>query len=389
MQDFVLHHPTKIIFGRHALSNLATELNNWPGPLLLVYGQASIHRSGLYETIVAALAAANMEFHEHGGIGSNPTLAGARAGIATAIRHHCQGVLAVGGGSVIDTAKAIAAGCCVNHDLWKLFTGKKPLTRSLPVLAVPTVAGSGSEYNGGMVLTHEEKKRKFGYAHRLLFPHTSLVDPSLTISVPPAQTLYGAVDILTHCLEVYLSTELETSPLQRRLLESVSKTTIEACCRLLRDPFCYEDRATMLWAGSLALSGIMTAGVGRIAMPLHALEHALSVREEIPHGAGLAALLPGWLAFQIGSFSGRLAAFGRAVFAIDAADEAQAAALTVTAIESFLEAGGSRPRLSEWAITIEQIPELTAHCREQAAIWRLRGLPPDLIEAALRYCLKG
>jgi alcohol dehydrogenase YqhD (iron-dependent ADH family) len=133
----------------------------------------------------------------------------------------------------------------------------------------------------------------------------------------------------------------------------------------------------------------MTAGVGRIAMPLHALEHALSVRQEIPHGAGLAALLPGWLAFQIGSFSGRLAAFGRAVFAIDAADEAQAAALTVTAIESFLEAGGSRPRLSEWAITIEQIPELTAHCREQAAIWRLRGLPPDLIEAALRYCLKG
>ena len=387
MQDFVHHQPIKVIFGHHALAALVSELSPWNGPILLVYGCESIKKSGLHRRICTALTDGGIGFTEHGEVQANPLLSHVHRGIDIARNSSCTAVLAVGGGSVIDSAKAIAAGACVAHDIWKVFTGKKSVQRSLPLICIPTVAGSGSDMNSGMVLTHDEKQRKFGFAHRLLLPQVSLVDPSLTFSVPPDQTAWGAVDILVHCLEIYLTGAIDEAPLQRQFLEAICRTTMEACRRLQSDPCSYDDRATMLWAASLALSGFTTAGVGRIAMVLHLLEHALSVRPSIAHGAGLAALLPGWLRFRGPAVRRRLAAFGRHVWAIRETDDEKAATLTIEAFETFLNAVGCPNSLAPFGITEDRLPELVGHCREQARIWRLHDLTDEVIDGAYRYCL--
>lgn len=387
MQDFVFHQPVKVIFGRRALAALTAELKPWSdGPVLLVYGCGSSKASGLYRRLSTALTDDGIRFVEHGSVQPNPLLSHVHRGIDTVRNNACSAVLAVGGGSVIDSAKAIAAGACADHDIWKCFTGKKSIRRSLPLVCIPTIAGSGSDMNGGMVLTHDGKRRKFGFAHRLLLPRVSLVDPSLTFSVPPQQTGWGAVDIIVHCLEIYLTGTIDTAPLQRDFLEGICRTTIAACRRLQTDPHSYDDRATMLWAASLALSGITTAGVGRIAMELHLLEHALSVRSNIAHGAGLAALLPGWLRFRTPTVQRRLAAFGRAVWGLEEHNDEKAATLTIEAFEVFFAAIGCSDSLASWGIDEDRLPELIAHCREQARIWRLSEMTDEAVGAAYRCC---
>ncbi|MBE0583802.1 MAG: iron-containing alcohol dehydrogenase [Desulfofustis sp.] len=389
MEDFVYHNPVKVIFGRHALAALTGELSGWGEPVLLVYGCGSIKRTGLYQRLCAALKEAGIAFIEHGGVQTNPLLSHVHSGIDKVRSAGCTGVLTVGGGSVIDSGKAIAAGCCAAHDIWKCFTGKKSVSRCLPLLCIPTVAGSGSDMNSGMVLTHDQKQRKFGFAHRLLIPRVSLVDPSLTVSVPFYQTAWGAVDTLVHCLEVYLTGAIDQAPLQRRFLENICQATIAACRRLQADPQSYTDRATMLWAASLALSGITTAGLGRIAMPLHLLEHALSARRDLAHGAGLAALLPGWLRFRLPANASRLAGFGRQVFSIRGKDEVQAAVLTIEAFERFLREIDCPCSLAALGVAEELLTELVDHCREQARVWRLHEFTDEAIAAAYRSCLTG
>ncbi len=387
MRDFVYHQPIKVIFGHHALAALVSELAPWAGPILLVYGGESIKKSGLHQRICTALKDGGLSFTEHGSVQANPLLSHVHRGIETARNSSCTAVLAVGGGSVIDSAKAIAAGVCAGHDIWKCFTGKKSVQRSLPLICIPTVAGSGSDMNGGMVLTHDEKQRKFGFAHRLLLPRVSLVDPSLTFSVPPDQTAWGAVDIIVHCLEIYLTGALDEAPLQQQFLEGICRTTLATCRRLQSAPCSYVDRATMLWAASLALSGLTSAGVGRIAMELHLLEHALSVHPSIAHGAGLAALLPGWLRFRGVAVRRRLAVFGRQVWAIRETDDEKAAALTIEAFERFFIAIGCPCSLAALGISEDRLPELVAHCREQARIWRLHDATDEVIDGAYRSCL--
>jgi alcohol dehydrogenase YqhD (iron-dependent ADH family) len=389
MEDFVYHNPVKVIFGRHALQALTGELSGWGEPILLVYGCGSIKQSGLYQRLCAALKESGIAFIEHGDVRPNPVLSHVHRGIDKVRSAGCTGVLAVGGGSVIDSGKAIAAGSSADHDIWKFFTGKKSVRRCLPLLCIPTVAGSGSDMNSGMVLTHDEKLRKFGFAHRLLIPRVSLVDPSLTFSVPFKQTAWGAVDILVHCLEIYLTGAIDRAPLPRRFLENICQVTMEACRRLQSDLSSFEDRATLLWAASLALSGITTAGVGRIAMPLHLLEHALSARRDLAHGAGLAALLPGWLRFRLPANARRLAAFGRQVFSIREKDEDQAAVLTIEGFERFFDEIGCTCSLAAHGVTEGLLTELVDHCREQARIWRLHEFTDETIAAAYRSCLAG
>ncbi|MCB2214522.1 MAG: iron-containing alcohol dehydrogenase [Desulfobulbaceae bacterium] len=390
MQDFVFHQPVKVIFGRRALAALTAELNPWSdGPVLLVHGYRSSKASGLYQRLCTILTDGGLRFVEHGSVQPNPLLNHVHRGIDTARNNACSAVLAVGGGSVIDSAKAIAAGACVDHDIWKCFTGKKSIRRSLPLICIPTIAGSGSDMNGGMVLTHDGKQRKFGFSHRLLLPRVSLVDPSLTFSVLPQQTAWGAVDIIAHCLEIYLTGAIDEAPLQRNFLEGICRTTMAACRRLQTEPHSYDDRATMLWAASLALSGITTAGVGRIAMELHLLEHALSVRQDIAHGAGLAALLPGWLRFRGPIVHRRLATFGRAVWGLEENNDDKAAAMTIEEFEVFFSAIGCSCSLASWGINEDRLPELIAHCREQARIWRLSEMTDEVVNGAYRCCFSN
>ncbi|HNC99780.1 MAG TPA: iron-containing alcohol dehydrogenase, partial [Myxococcota bacterium] len=201
MHNFVWHNPTKILFGRDTLPKIGAETAAWGRKVLLVSGQASLKRSGLHAQITHSLREAGLEIVEFSGARPNPLLSHARTGIALAKAEQIEVIVAAGGGSVLDTAKAIGAGAVVEHDVWKFFTGKKGIKGTLPVLTLPTLAASGSEMNSGMVLTNEETQEKFGFGHRLLFPKVSILDPQTTCTVPPDYTAYGAVDALSHALE--------------------------------------------------------------------------------------------------------------------------------------------------------------------------------------------
>jgi hypothetical protein len=387
MDKFVYHHPVKILFGQGVIDSVGSEAAGLGSHALLVYGRQAIKKYGLYERVCASLEARGISVTDWGGISPNPYLSQANEGIETARMHGCDMIVGLGGGSVLDTAKAISAGVLANHDIWKFFTGKKTVSATLPVITIPTVAGSGSETNNAMVLTHDEKKRKFGFGHRLLFPAVCLADPSVTFTVPGGQTAYGAVDALCHCLDPYFSSRASGTQFQLGFLEHLGRTIIATANRLRENPDSYDDRATMLWSASLAMSPLAAAGLGKVSFSIHLLEHALSATIDLAHGAGLAALLPGWLRYHRPELSQRIGRFGAHVFDIGKLDETQQADAAITALETFLRGNDCPVSLEELGFTSQHIPSLLDHCLQQARIWRLKDCDENRLKTMFQACL--
>ncbi len=389
MDKFVYHHPVKVLFGQGVIDSVGSEAAGLGSNALLVFGRQSSRKYGLGERVAASLKAHGVSVAKWGGVRPNPLLSKAQQGIETARVHGCDMVVGLGGGSVLDTAKAIAAGVAANHDIWKFFTGKKSVTATLPLITIPTVAGSGSETNNAMVLTHDEQRLKFGFGHRLLFPAVCLADPSLTCTVPAAQTAYGAVDALCHCLDPYFSSRATGTQFQLGFLEHLCRTIIDAADRLRETPDSYDDRATMLWSASLAMAPLAVAGLGKVSFAIHLLEHGLSAATDLAHGAGLAALLPGWLRYHQDELSERLARFGVQVFDTGRLDERRQAGAAITALEAFLRRSGCPVSLTEAGITRRHFPGLIDHCLQQARIWRMKDCDGPALEAMLEACLSN
>ena len=374
MENFVYHHPVKIIFGRGVLDQLGRELSSLGSRILLVYGQESIKKSGLYNTITTILEQAGIEYADFGGVQPNPLLSTARKGVEIARDSASTVILAVGGGSVIDVAKAISAGVLVEHDVWQFFAGRKTVRKALPLVTIPTVAGSGSEVNHGLVLTHDEKKLKFGFAHRHLYPRVCIADPSLTFSVDEAQTSYGCVDALCHCLEPFLTSQTKGIELQLRFLSSVATSLIEAAQGCLAEPRSESHRATMLWSSMMAMTPLATAGLGRVYHPLHILEHGLSAIYKIPHGAGLAALMKGWLSEYLEEFRTPISRWGEQVFGVTATPNDVQSETTIQALHHLLLALNCPTRLSDLGLKEKDLVLVAAHAAAQLRVRSIPGL---------------
>ncbi len=378
MENFVFQNPVKILFGKDVLTNTGTEAACFSKRALLVSGRTSAKKQGVYKTVVDSLNDCGVTITEYAGIRPNPDITDVERGIARARQDQVGLIIAVGGGSVIDCAKAIAAGVPVAHTVWKFFTGKKSVQDSLPLITIPTVAGSGSETNSGMVLSDREKKQKLGFAHRKLFPKVCISEPATTFTVPPDQTAYGAVDTFCHCLEAYLTTEASGITFQFGMLETLFKSIMDSCPRVLRTPDSYDNRATLLWCAANALSGLPVAGLGRIAFPLHIIEHGITTIHDISHGAGLAALLPGWLFFHRHQFSARLEALGLSL----TGDRHGA----ISSINTFLKDINCPCCLSDIAISEDHYQHIIEHSLYQARIWRFKGYSEERINAILKTC---
>lgn len=387
MHNFVFHNPTKILFGRGTVDAIGPETRAWGQRGLLVYGQGSLKRSGLYDRIVVSLQAAGVEVIEHGGVRSNPLLSHVREGVQLAKAHAVDVVVAAGGGSVVDTAKAIAAGTLAAHDVWKFFTGKKGVQGALPVTTVLTLAASGSEMNSGMVVTNETTGEKFGFGHRLLHPKTSILDPEATFTVPPAHTVYGAVDTISHALEFYMTATDPDSPVQDRLMEGLIENAMVACGRCLRDPHDYNGRANLMWTATLALNGLTAAGLGRVGFPMHLIEHSLSALYDVPHGAGLAVVLLGWLRAHQALLAERIAGLGERIFRVSGQGPTETAAQTIARLHDWLRCVGAPLTLGDLAVPTDDIPRIADNTKGLARIWRLRDYPPERVAAILRLCV--
>ncbi len=387
MQNFVLHNQTKIIFGADRISKIGHESRAFGTKALLVYGKGSIEKNGILETVLTSLRDQGMEITLHGGVQSNPLLSHVRLGIDKAKKESIEVIVAVGGGSVIDSAKAISAGTLVDHDVWKFFTGKKSIKKFLPLTCVLTLAAAGSEMNGGMVVTHDEKKLKFGTGNKLLNPAVSILDPTATYTVPATYTAYGAVDAIAHILEFYFTTEDPSTPVQDRFMEGLIINIMESCEKSLNDPHDYQGRADLMWCCTLALNGWTAAGLGLVGFPMHMIEHTLSAHHNIPHGAGLSVVLPAWLSFQAKKNPKKLNQFATRVFQVEKTDSQTDAQKGIKCLKDWFIKIGCPTTLKELKISSKEIPFLAKESLPLASIWRLKNYDAEKIEAILRGCV--
>lgn len=386
MENFVFHNPTKIIFGKKTIPSIGEETRVFGKKVLLVYGKGSIQKNNIYTTVIDSLNKAGADIYEHPGVSSNPLLSHVRAGIEVVKKNDCQVICAVGGGSVIDEAKAICAGSVVKHDVWKFFTGKKPLRQALPLTCVLTLAASGSEMNSGMVITNEETQQKFGYGNKRLYPKTSILDPETTFSVPLNYTAYGAVDAISHVLEFYFTTQVKSTPVQDRFIEGLVINIMESCEKIVQDPQHYSARADLMWCATLALNGLSAAGLGKVGFPMHMIEHSLSALYDVPHGAGLSAIIPGWMRYRLKTDPERIYQFGQRVFGLHAQNNTQGGDLAINRFKGWLESMGCPTSLQALPVPEKDIPKIAENALALTKIWRLHDYDQITVESILQLC---
>jgi alcohol dehydrogenase YqhD (iron-dependent ADH family) len=362
MDDFVFRNPTKIIFGRGAESAVGAEAKAVTTKVLIVYGGGSVKKTGLFGRVAKSLEASGVSFVELGGVEPNPRLALVNEGIALCRKEKVGLVLAVGGGSAIDTAKAIAMGVPYQGPVWDFFAGKAELKEALPVATVLTIPAAGSEASTASVITNEDGMLKRGFNHELIYPLFSILNPELAFTLPKEQVANGVADIMSHLLERYF-TDSRPVELTDRLIEATLRTVIDAAPRVLRKADDYDAWAELMWAGTIAHNNLLNTGrVGDWGS--HDLEHELSAAYDIAHGAGLAVVFPAWMKFTYKHDPARFAQIANRVWGVDNAfmDLERAALEGIARLEAFWTSIGLKVRLSGLGIGAERIPEMADKC---------------------------
>lgn len=340
--DFSYQNPTRIHFGKDALNKLPAELSQFGKQVLLVYGTGSIKSTGLYDTIMRILSRAGKEVRELSGVTSNPTADKVYEGIALARGQNPDLILAVGGGSVLDCAKVIAAGALYDGDFYERFFVKRAEAESaIPLGTVLTMAGTGSEMNGNAVITHTEHRRKSGMFSECVYPVFSILNPELTFTVPKEQMVSGICDILSHILEIYVSPS-DGDNLTDDLAEAMMRNLIRSAYRAVENPLDYAARANIMWGATLALNGLLD-GSKRQDWMVHQIEHQIGAYTNCPHGLGLAAVSGHYYRLLLPYAPWRFARFAANVWGIDGDGQTQAelGELGIRAMEDFLKALGA------------------------------------------------
>lgn len=380
MNDFTFCSPTKFVFGRGVTERVGEELAVAGfHHALVVYGKGSVIRTGTLGRVLATLDAAGIAHDELPGARPNPEVGLVREGIAVARKAKVDLILAVGGGSTIDTAKAIAVGVPYEGDVWDLFANKaQPVAAGKPPVAcVLTIPAAGSEASASCVITNDELQLKRGLSTELHRPVIAFMDPELTFTLPPYQTAAGVTDMIAHIMERYFSS-VRPIPVTDNIACGIIRALIDEAPRALADPRDYDAQANIMWAGTLAHNDL--AGLGRNAKPngraggweSHALEHELSAHDpRITHGAGLAVIFPAWMRYVWRENPDRFLSFGRDVFGIEPVDPAEdnvdvtpeeavadAVSATIDELQAFFVSLGMPRTLSELGVTADAIDAL-------------------------------
>ncbi len=359
MENFQFYSPTEFVFGKDAEMQTGRYIKKYGGTrVLLVYGGGSAVRSGLIARVKKSLAAEGIACTEMGGVKPNPRDDLVYAGIEKCRAEHLDFLLAVGGGSVIDTSKAIAAGVPYPGDFWDFYAGKADIGAALPVGTVLTIAAAGSEGSGDSVITKMEGGLKRGTGSDLLRPRFSIMNPALTCSLPAYQTACGATDIMAHVFERYFTNTTEVE-ITDRLCEAVLLTMIRETPRVIAQPDLYDARANIMWAGTVAHTNI--CGVGRAQdWNSHGIEHELSARYDCAHGAGLAVIMPAWMEFVCTHNVMRFAQMAVRVWGceMDFAQPENTARAGIRCFRQFLHSIGMPINFAELGAKEEDIPKL-------------------------------
>ena len=373
MNNFWLTLPTEIFFGKGQISVLGKTLKKEGcTKALLAYGHGSIKRNGVYDDIVKELNGHGIPFVELSGIDPNPRINTVEAGARLCREEGVDFIIAAGAGSVIDCCKAIAVARYYSGDPWDFFTRKTSVKKALPICTVLTLAATGSEMNGGTVITNEATREKLSTGSIKMKPRFSILDPVYTFSVPKDQTAAGIADIMSHVFEQYFS--YPDAVLQDFMSEAVLKTVIKSGYAVISDPENYDARADIMWAGTIALNGLL--GLGKDGdWATHMIEHELSAKYDITHGIGLAVLTPAWMKKVLDAGNAyKFAQYGRNVWAIDGKNDMTVALQAIEMTSAFFKSIGIPSKLSGLGIDSSKFTEMAESALKYSKIGRFKNL---------------
>ncbi len=366
MKDFVYYAPTEVVFGEHSEERVASLTKKYGGTKVLVhYGGKSAVRSGLLDKICGLLSEGGIDHVTLGGVVPNPRLSKVYEGIELCRKEGVDFILAVGGGSVIDSAKAIAYGVCHEGDVWDFYLGKAEPRQMLPVATVLTIPAAGSEMSEASVITNEDGDIKLGYSNDMSRPKFAIMNPRRTFTLPPYQTAAGVTDMMMHTMERYFSKD-DDMDLTTDLAEAVLRRMKTAVFAVLKDPEDYRNRAQVMWGGSVAHNGLTGCGISD-DWATHQLEHELSGMFDVTHGAGLAAIWPSWARYVMHENLSRFVRFAVNVMDVpnDFTDPEGTALKGIEAMERFYHDIGMPVNIKELIgrdITDDEIKEMTRKC---------------------------
>ncbi|MCH5174666.1 MAG: iron-containing alcohol dehydrogenase [Prevotellaceae bacterium] len=390
MKDFNFYAPTEVVFGANSEEKVASLIKHYGGHKVLVhYGGQSAVKSGLLDKVCGLLSDGGVEAVKLGGVVPNPRLSKVKEGIEICRKEGIDFILAVGGGSVIDSAKAIAYGVPYEGDVWDFYVGKAQAEVCLPVACVLTIPAAGSEMSEASVITNEDGDVKLGYSNNISRPKFAIMNPCRTFTLPPYQTAAGVTDIMMHTMERYFNPDCDMT-ITDEIAEALMRTMKECVFAVLKNPEDYRNRAQIMWAGSLAHNDV-TGDRGNGDWATHQIEHELSGLFDVTHGAGLAAVWPSWARYVYKENVSRFVRFAVNVMGVpnDFTDPEGTALKGIEAMERFYHAIGMPINIHELIgreVTDEEIKEMVRKCSRNYTITqgKFKALKPEDIEAIYR-----
>jgi len=350
MDPFILNNPTVLHFGKDVINDLGKTIQPFGKKVLLVYGKNSIKENGIYRKVIDQLKSINAEVFEYSGIKSNPVITDVDAAAELGRKNNVEVILAVGGGSVIDSAKIISIAIPVQNPAWEFFEYKIKPQKSIPLITILTLAATGTEMNSFAVVQNEQTKEKPGYGHRLLYPRHSFLDPQNTFSVSKEYTAYGIADLIAHSLEAYFGKG--DASLSDKFSIAIIKEAIEFGPALLDDLKNYELRSKIMYAATMALNGLTLTGKPSGDWGVHSIGHCFSVLYDTPHGASLTIAYPAWFRLMKNRISDQIQHLGKELFNVNYVDE------TINKFEQFFQQIGCPVKLADIGIAQNKFPEI-------------------------------
>lgn len=339
IENFIAYNPVRLHFGKGVVDGLGEVVKSYGNKVLLVYGKESVKKYGYYDEVVKQLNSAGIDWIEYAGIRPNPIIEDVRKAVNFGIKNNVTAVIALGGGSVIDSSKIIAAAIASKIEPWDIVSWKSHPGSSLPLICVLTLAATGTEMNAAAVVQNEKTKQKLGYVNPVMFPKESFLDPQYTTTVPSDYTSYGIVDLIAHALEAFYG---EGEPaITDKITLAIIKDAMEQAPKLLADLTNYNLRANIMLDATLALNGLTSYGKKGGDWGVHAIGHELSLLFDTPHGATLSIAYPAWLKLQKDRIPGRIIAMGKGLFNVTTVDE------SIQKLEEFFVSINSPVRLSD------------------------------------------
>jgi NADP-dependent alcohol dehydrogenase len=384
VQNFTFYNPVKILFGKGQIANIAKEIPA-DAKILMTYGGGSIKRNGVYEQVTEALA--GRELVEFGGIEPNPQLETLMKAVELVRSEKIDFLLAVGGGSVLDGTKFIAAAVPFEGDPWDILARAIPVKTALPIGTVLTLPATGSEMNGNSVVTRASTHEKLYFGSPLVLPRFSVLDPETTFSLPPRQISNGIVDAFTHVMEQYL-TYPANAPLQDRFAESILQTLIEEGPKTIANPQDYDARANIMWCATMALNGLIGAGVPQ-DWATHMIGHELTALHGIDHAQTLALVLPSVLRVKRDNKREKLLQYAQRVWGISHGEPEDRITEAIEKTQAFFEQVGVSTHLSAYSVGADTIPEVAKRLenRGMTALGERQDISPNVVREILTLSL--